>query len=194
MSAVRVTNAPAAKPAPRRFTVKEYYRMAKAGILNEDNRVELIEGEIICIPPIGPGHQGDTDHLRNVFAARLAGRALVRVQRPVRLNGFSEPQPDLLLLRPRADYYRNAHPSPGDVLLLVEVSDRSLVYDRGRKLRIYGRFGIPEVWIVNIRRREIEVYRRPGGERYEEVATLAPGQAIAPIAFPDGVLQVSDIV
>src|SRR5436309_1828637 len=140
----------AAKPTRRLFTVDEYYRMAKAGILNEDDRVELIEGEIIQLPPIGGPHGSIVIRLNWLFSDRLRGRAVISPQNPFRISARSEPLPDFQLLRPRADFYRR-HPEPPDVLLVVEVSDTTLAYDQRVKIPLYARSGVPEVWIVDIR-------------------------------------------
>lgn len=121
----------------RLFTVSEYYRMAEAGILGEDDRVELLEGEIVQMAPIGSNHRGTVDFLANSLVSRLGARAIVRTQNPIRLDDFSEPQPDVALLHPRADFYRRSHPTPADVLLLVEVADSSVAFDRQVKLPLY---------------------------------------------------------
>ncbi len=132
----------AAQLLRRRFTVHEYHQMGQAGILGEDDRLELLEGEIVEMAPIGSRHQAVVDRLTRLFSNRLGDAAVVRVQGPVRLGEETEPQPDLLLLAPRADFYASAHPGPDDVLLLVEVSDSSTEYDREMKLPLYARYGI----------------------------------------------------
>ena len=134
----------------RRFTVDEYHRMGQVGILGEDDRVELLEGEIVEMAPIGSRHQATVDRLTRLFSGRMADAVLVRVQGPVRLAEDSEPQPDVTLLRLRDDFYATAHPGPEDVILLVEVSDSSIEYDREVKLPHYARQVIPEVWIVDL--------------------------------------------
>ena len=181
-------------PGRVRFTVDDYYRMAQAGILDEDSRVELIDGDVIAMSPLGPSHAGEVDRLNRVFQRRVEDRAIVRVQNPVRLNPRSEPQPDLTLLRPRDDFYRTAHPEPADVLLLIEVMDSSASYDRGTKLGLYAREGIAEVWLIDLNGDRVEVYRRPDGERYADALICERGQAIAPLAFPDLRLEADDIL
>ena len=175
-------------PPRRRFDVAAYYRMAETGILAPEDRVELIDGEIVEMAPIGSAHGGTTDCLTSLVARAAAeGRVQVRVQGPLRLDPLNEPQPDLMLLRPRADFYRTSHPTAADVLLLVEVADSSLAFDRGPKLALYARHGVPEVWIVDLAGRAVEICRQPGQGGYSErsrvtegtaTPTLVPGLAI----------------
>jgi Uma2 family endonuclease len=177
----------------RRFTVSEYYALGEAGILCEDERVELLDGEIIVMPPIGDNHEFSTDELNMLFVPPLVGRARVRVQGSVVLNDSSMPQPDIAILANRlvpqvGPYY------PTEVHLLIEVADSSLSYDRGRKLARYAASGIPEVWIVNLRSREVVSYADPSGSAYTTVRTFRPGESISPRAFPDMVLAVADFV
>jgi Uma2 family endonuclease len=179
---------------PYRFTVEDYHRMAEAGILGEDDRVELIEGEIVEMPPIGSPHGGTVKALIHLFSRAVGDRALVSAQDPVRLSDISEPQPDLMLLRPRPDFYRNAHPTPADVLLLIEVADTSVAYDRSKKLPLYARAGIPEYWLVDLERGVLEVYRSPAGDGYAEVHELGAGARVAPASLPDAELDVGEIL
>jgi Uma2 family endonuclease len=149
-------------PARHRLDVDAYYKMAEAGILTREDRVELIDGEIIDMNPIGSPHAALVKRLNRLFARAAAeGMVLVSVQDPLRLDAYNEPEPDLMLLRPRADDYQANHPGAADVLLLIEVSDSSLAYDRGRKLALYAKFGVPEVWIVDLAGAAIEIYRQP---------------------------------
>jgi hypothetical protein len=179
----------------RKFDVAEYYRLAEAGILHEDDRVELIEGEIVAMVPIGSDHSGTVNGLNYALMRAAGDRAMVTVQNPLRLSDHSEPQPDFMLLKPRADFYRGRHPLPEDVLLLVEVSNSSLRYDREVKLPLYARHGIPEVWIVDVAARAVEVHRRPAGEGYAEALRVAPpGGVLEPSALPGLRLPVADIL
>jgi Uma2 family endonuclease len=130
----------------RLFSVHEYHQMLQAGVLGEDDRLELIEGEIVQLSPINSRHAACVNRLNALFTSRLTGRAVVSVQNPIRLDTHSEPQPDLALLKPRPDFYAASHPNPEDVLLVVEVADTSADYDRGVKLALYARVGIAEVW------------------------------------------------
>ena len=184
----------AVEPARRRFTVDDYYRMAKAGILTDDDRVELIEGEIIQMSPIGSRHAGRVKTLNRLFAARFADVALVSVQDPLHLDDYSEPEPDVALLRPSSDNYTSAHPTAGDVFLVVEVADTSISFDRRTKVPLYARNNIPECWLVDLNRNLIVVYRDPTPRGYRTTRTVRPGQQLAPLAFPDRPLPVADIL
>jgi Uma2 family endonuclease len=167
-----------------RLTVDEYYRMAETGVLAPDARVELIEGEIVDMAPIGTRHGSTVKRLLHLLAEAVGDRAIVAVQDPVRLSQRSEPQPDLMLLTPRADWYADAHPTAADVLLLVEVSDTTARYDRVIKLGLYARHGVREVWIVDLDHRLFRVYRQPRGEIYTEVMETAQPGRIGPQALP----------
>jgi hypothetical protein len=180
--------------AIRRFTVEEYHLMAKAGILTADDRVELIEGQIIRMTPIGSTHQFQVDLLAELFVRLLAGRAIIRVQGPIRLNDLSEPQPDLCLLRLRQDRYRQSHPGPADVLLVVEVSDTTLQYDRDVKMLLYARAGIGEAWLVDLAADRVMVYRLPSPDGYRETRAVGRGERLDLLDFPGVELLVDDIL
>ncbi|MHB8574583.1 MAG: Uma2 family endonuclease [Dehalococcoidia bacterium] len=184
----------AAAPARRCFDVDEYYRMGEAGILGVDERVELLEGEIITMPPIGSGHSGGVNRLAQPFFARLAGRAIVSVQNPVRLSSGSEPVPDIVLLRPRADFYTASHPGPDDVLLLIEVADSSLGYDRGRKLAVYAVAGIAEYWIIDLRGGRILIYRHPKDGEFTQMLIAERDATISSLAFPDVLFSAAELL
>ena len=184
----------AAQLLRRRFTVHEYHQMGHVGILDEDDRLELLEGEIVEMAPIGSRHQAVVDRLNRLFSNRVGDAAVVRVQGPVRLGEETEPQPDLLLLAPRSDFYASAHPGPEHVLLLVEVSDSSTEYDREMKLPLYARYGIAEVWLVGLEAGAIEVYRAPTGEGYQEVSQSGRNQRVSPVVFPQIDLAVNEII
>jgi Uma2 family endonuclease len=173
------------EPAPHRFTVDEYYRMGETGILHPEARVELLDGEIIDMMPIGPFHAGTVNRLIRVLVTAAKGRWLVVVQNPLRLGPRSEPEPDFMLVKPAADDYTGHHPLPEDVFLLIEVAESSLAYDRNRKIPAYARGGIPEVWIVNLLERNIEVFREPRSDRYTSVQKFARGDIVPVQAFPD---------
>lgn len=176
------------------FTVAEYDRMGETGILTEDDRVELVEGEIIEMSPIGERHAARVDALAELFHEQLQRRAIVRVQNPIQLGSFSEPQPDVVLLKRRDDFYRRAHPTADDVLLVVEVSDTTIEYDRQIKVPLYARAGIAEVWIVNLVDEQIEIYARPANDAYQSKREARRGETInSPGAF-NVTLAVDDIL
>ena len=178
---------------PRRlFTVEEYHRMGEAGILGADERVELIEGEIVEMAPIGPRHIGCVINANRLFLTRLGDRAVVSPQNPVVIRPRSEPQPDLLLLRPRAVSYSRERPASEDALLAVEVADTTVRFDRLVKSRLYARAGILEFWLCLATDGAIEVYRGPGADGYADVTSHGPGQVVTPLAFPDVSFAVTD--
>jgi Uma2 family endonuclease len=177
-----------------RFTVRDYHRMAETGVLRPDARVELLDGRILDMSPIGPFHGGVVKRLSRLFHQLAHGRWLVSTQDPLRLDEYSEPQPDLMLLRPAADDYTRRHPEPGDVWLLIEVADTTLELDRGEKLPAYGRAGIPEVWIVNLPELVVEVYREPHLAGYAQRRLARAGERISPAAFPDATVEVGALL
>jgi len=178
----------------RAFTVDEYHRMAQAGIFSEDDRVELLQGEIVTMAPIGSRHQACVDRLTGLLSLQVAKRAVVRVQGPVRLDEHSEPQPDVALLNVRADYYAQAHPRPEDVLLVVEVAETSAEADRDIKVPLYARAGIAEVWLVDLSGESIEVFQRVSPQGYQEVRRVRRGDRLTPRAIPDLDLAVHDLL
>ena len=180
--------------ATRRFTVEEYHRMGEAGILGPEDRVELLDGEVVEMSPIGREHAACVARLDQYFQLRLQGRVHVRVQNPVRLSDHSEPEPDVALVRPHEDFYVAGHPSPADVFLLVEVADSSLAYDRRTKVPQYAAAGIPEVWVVDLTTRTVEVFRRPGPKGYDECRRASIGDSIAPACFLDCSLRLDQIL
>jgi Uma2 family endonuclease len=184
----------AAQPVRHRFTVDEYYRMAEAGILSWNDRVELIEGEIVDMSPIGVRHAQCVDRLTMLLSSISLGKAVVRVQSPIRLDERSEPQPDLTLLRLRDYSHDDRHPGPDDVLLLIEVSDTTLTMDQKAKLPLYARVAIPEVWIVNLQQDRVEVYAQPEGDSYKMVLLAVRGQSIPVPTFTAAHMQVEAIL
>ena len=188
----------AAPPAParesRKFTVAEYIRMAETGILNCQERVELIDGEVLIMPPMGPEHfSGIMRHTR-VFG-RLAGdRFALLIQAPLGLDEYFAPEPDLALLKFRADDYWGLRPGPADTLLAIEVAKSSLQYDREVKAHIYGRAGIPETWILNLPEDCIERFTEPGPQGYARHDILRRGDKVSPVALPDLELAVDELL
>lgn len=159
-----------------RVTVEQYHRMAEAGVLAPDARVELIEGEIVDMAPMKSRHASVVGRLNAILGRAVGLQAMVWCQLPLRLSRDSEPEPDLMLLKPRSDFYSGAHPAAADVLLLIEVSDTTLAYDRGIKLPLYARHGVAEVWIVDLENNLVRFFRSPAGESYTDItATETPG-------------------
>lgn len=175
-----------ALPSRHRLDVEAYHMMGKAGVFGIDERIELIDGELFDMAPIGQGHAAMVTGLTQALVVACAGRALVSPGNPVLIDRSSEPQPDLAVLRSRADFYATGErPGPADVLLLVEVSDSSLRYDRTVKLPLYARAGIGECWIVDLRRRVLEAHRQPAGGAYTIVETHGPGDHVALSMAPE---------
>jgi Uma2 family endonuclease len=177
-----------------RFTVDDYYRMGEVGILPHDARVELINGDVIQMPPIGSHHNGSVITLDDVLRERLGRRITISVQGPPLIPAHGAPQPDIVVLRRRADNYRTANPTPEDVFLVIEVSDSTLVHDRDTKAPIYAQAGIADYWIVNLVDSQLMVYRQPVDGVYRSVQVLGKEDTIQPIAFPDVTIAVSEIL
>ena len=177
-----------------RFTVDQYHQMGEAGIFSPDCRVELVDGEIFEMSPIDPWHAGVVNWLNHRFVTGLGTRAVVHVQNPTIVDRRSEPQPDLMLLTPREDFYRTAHPTPEEALLVVEVAHTSLAHDRRRKLPLYARTGVCEVWIVNRRADAVDVFCGPSPQGYRDQFRRERGEYVAPSAFPDLRLSVDDVL
>ncbi len=177
-----------------RFSVEEFNKLGEAGIFDEDDRVELLDGEIIVMSPIRRDHAAIVLRLNYLLSQRLRERALVNPSNPAVLDDYSEPLPDFTLLRPKPDFYKSGHPRPSDILLLIEVSDTTLVYDRGRKLIKYAECGIGEVWIVNVREQAIEQFRRPEGGQYSFSRLYRVGEEVSIEVFPDIVFTVKELI
>ncbi|MBK1988613.1 Uma2 family endonuclease [Sphaerospermopsis aphanizomenoides BCCUSP55] len=180
--------------AKRRFNISQYHQMNEAGILTEDDRVELIHGEIIEMSPIGRRHATCVRRLINLLSQLLAEQAIIDSQNPIILNNLSEPQPDITLLKPRADFYEAGHPQPQDILLLIEVADSSIEYDREVKIPLYASSGISEVWLVDIYEQVIIVYCQPTDNGYSEIKTFRQGDILEIQAFPEIQLNVDNIL
>jgi Uma2 family endonuclease len=178
----------------RLFTVGDYYAMLDAGILTEDDRVELIQGEIVQMAPIGSAHAACVDRLTQMLV-RLAGEAaIVRVQNPIRVSDLSEPQPDFALLRPRDDFYAKAHPRPADTLLVIEVAHSTLAYDLEIKTPLYALAGIPEVWVVDVGGATVRVFSEPSGNRYRIEHVADSEDVLRPVMLPSVQLPVREIL
>ena len=168
----------------RRFTADEYQQMGHVGILSRRDRVELIDGEVVAMPPIGPLHCASVDSLTLSMVTAVGGKAIVRVQGSVRLSPYSEPQPDLVLLRPRADFYASRLPGPADILLIVEIADSSLDYDRDVKSRLYAESGVPELWLADLQDHSVSRHSDPRGGTYQSIQQYHRGRTIAPALLP----------
>lgn len=178
-----------------RFTVAEFLRMGETGILHPELRVELLDGRIYEMAPIGSPHAACVKRLTRLFTQALGTRVIVAVQDPVQIARYNLPLPDLTLLRPQDDFYEAAHPRPEDVLLLVEVADTTLLYDRKIKMPVYGRAGIVESWLVDVNKRRIEIFRTPSVELGYEAATVTNiGGLLSPLSFPDLTISADEIL
>jgi Uma2 family endonuclease len=176
------------------FSVQDYHRMVEVGLLSEDSRVELIEGEIIEMSPIGSTHGGTVKRSSALLNRALGEILVISVQDPIRLDDFSEPQPDLALLKPRKDFYSKSHPTPEDVLVLIEVADSSLSYDRNVKLPLYARAGIPEVWLMVLQKELIEIHSHPKNGKYQKVQRLKRGKTLISQILPEFCCRVEDLL
>ena len=178
----------------RKFTVDEYFRMVEAGILQAKEKVELIEGEILIMAPMGPPHFGGVTRHARVFISQAANRFSVLVQGPVHLDEHTAPEPDIILAEFRDDDYSFAHATPEDILLIVEVADSSLAYDREVKAHIYGRFNIPETWVLNLPGDCLERFTEPGPEGYGQHTVLRRGEKVKLVALHDVELVVDELL
>jgi Uma2 family endonuclease len=168
----------------RLFTVHDYHRMVDAGILSEDDRVELIHGEILAMSPIGPRHNAAILRANQSLVRIVGERAIVGVQGSVRLDEYDEPQPDLYLLRPKKDFYASGHAGPADILLIIEVADSSLEYDRGIKMHLYAETRVPEYWVSDIRNDRLLAYSDMQGSTYLTVREFQRGDTLKPQLLP----------
>lgn len=180
--------------AKRRFTADEYQRMGRAGILSADDRVELIDGEIIEMTPVGTVHTSAVMRATHAVMLAVGTRAGVRAQAPIRLGDFSEPEPDLAVVRWRDDFYETAHPGSDDILLVIEMADSSLRYDRQVKAPLYARHGIVEYWLVDLTGRSITCFKSPDGDTYGKVSVHGPGETLSPVRLPDVRIDTNDLL
>ncbi len=176
------------------FSVEEFERMGEAGVLTSDARLELIEGEIIEMSPIGSRHAACVNLLAKFLIRTFGDAAFLSIQNPIRLNDFSEPEPDLALLRSRDDFYRDAHPTPADVLLIIEVADTTLGYDRQVKTPLYAKVGIAEVWIVNLSDAQIEIYSGLADGAYQTISNFRHGDTAQSPTIDGLVIGVADML
>ena len=181
-------------PHPHRVTVVEFFRMGEAGVLDPDARIDLIEGEMIDMPPIAPPDACRTKRLNLLLIEAIGRRAVVSTQDPILLGHLSAPEPDLAILKPRHDFYTSAHPRAEDVLLLIDIADSSVRYDRERKLPLYARFGIPEVWLIDIPTRAVWVHREPTEGAYRMASQLDAPYRISPLLLEGVELALGGVV
>jgi Uma2 family endonuclease len=172
-------------PTPAKISLERFHKMAEAGIFGEDDRIELIDGEMLTMAPIGGPHMTMVNRLNALLVRAVGDRAVVSIQNPVALPPDSEPQPDVVVLQPSAGALSAGVPGPADVLLIIEVADSTLRYDRGVKLPLYARHGISEVWIVDLQSKRIEIFRGPGPGGYAHRRELGPHEAAMLLALPD---------
>ncbi len=172
-------------PQRHAISTTEYLRMGESAVFAVNTRMELIEGEIIEMAPIGSRHAGAVKILNRLFGRLVGEEAIVSVQDPLIIGDRSVPQPDLVLLKPRADSYASAHPTPADVLLVVEVADTTLAFDLSTKIPLYARHGVPESWVVDLGERAIRVFRDPSASGYRTSFAVSVGESVSPSALPD---------
>jgi Uma2 family endonuclease len=181
--------------APRRlFTVDQFHQMGAAGIFSEDDRVELLAGEIVDLTPIESRHAACVSRLTHVFAPHAGEAFLLRIHDPLQLDDYSEPQPDVAVVKARPNFYRDAHPRPADVLLLIEVADTSVEIDRAEKIPLYAASGVPEVWIVDLNAGHVDVYRDPTRNGYLKHETVVRGGSLRPAALSQVELSADSLI
>lgn len=176
-----------------RISCEKYHALIRSGAFTEDDRLELINGYLIQKMSIGPNHAGAVKALNFLLSRRLGDRAIVAVQDPVTINEYSEPEPDIVVARFREDFYREKHPTPADILLVVEVADSSLSYDLNAKIPLYAAADIPEAWLVNLATRQITVFTRPDGAAYTQSRLCKSGDSLTMPGFPDVIVKVDEL-
>jgi len=178
-------------PHRHRVNIHEWHKMF--AVFKSEQHIELINGEITDMSPIGFRHSGHLNTLVHLFRKQLHDETILSVQNPLQLNNFSEPEPDLMLLKPTTDFYKHRHPTANDVLLLVEISDSSLFFDRNEKLKLYAQHDIQDYWIVNLNEQCLEIYRQPKEDSYQQRKVLSLNETIQPLQFSEMTLSISDI-
>lgn len=192
MATLTVSNPPTSGRT-HRFTVEQYHRMAETGVFTQDDRIELLNGEIVDLTPIGREHSSTVKRLLAFLRSIDPNQAILSIQDPILLDNRSEPEPDLAVLRFRSDFYKKNLPQPQDVHLIIEVADSSLDVDRCIKIPLYAKAGIPEVWLVNLQNESLELFRSPANGIYQHTQTLKSPATLASLAFPDCVLQINTL-
>lgn len=184
MASMLHENVPGVWPRRHRLSIDDFHALTTARILGEDDRVELINGELIDMAPIGSPHRGAVDWIAQLLMARTGGSAIVSSQNPIALAPDSEPQPDLALLKPRADYYSSGHPTPPDILLLIEVADSTVRYDREIKIPLYAQHDIAEAWLLDLPKKQLEVFRSPSAGAYRLMLKPEATERVSPTLLP----------
>jgi Uma2 family endonuclease len=180
--------------AIRRLSVQDYHQMAESGILQPDERVELLAGQIIQMAAKGTAHRAAVSRIENLVRNRLGNQVLLRFQDPIRLDDYSEPEPDMAIVHPDPNYYEDHHPNPSEVFWLIEVSDSTLKFDRETKAPAYSGSGIPEYWVLDDNLRKLHIYRLPDANGYQSEMVLSESLTIAPLAFPDCTIAVKEML
>lgn len=181
------------QPVQLRFTVDEYYKMIELGMLRDYERAEIIEGELIKKMTVGDRHAAVVDFLTRFFVKNVPDNVLVRIQNPIRLSDYNEPEPDIVLAD-LTKYDGRRHPRPAEILLVIEVSDATVKYDREKKIPLYAEARIPEVWIVNLPKKIVEIHTNPKFDLYQTVKIYSPGEQIKFETLPDLILKVDDVL
>jgi Uma2 family endonuclease len=181
-------------PQKHRINLDEWRRMGEAGIFSPESRIELIDGEIIEMSPIGFNHAGHLNRLNHIFTLLVTDQAIVSIQNPLQLGDLSEPEPDFMLLRPEPSFYSTRHPQADDVLLLVEIADSSLAFDRNQKMRLYAAHNIPEYWLINLIEACLEVHRQPQPGGYGERMLLHAGDTVQLLCLSHININAADIL
>jgi Uma2 family endonuclease len=180
--------------AARQISVQDYHQMAESGILRPDERVELLAGQIIKMAAKGTAHRAAVSRINHLLESRLGDRVLICLQDPIQLDDYSEPEPDIAVVCPDPLYYEDHHPTPAEVFLLIEVADTSLKFDCEVKASAYSRSGITEYWVLDVNDRKLHVYRSPSDKGYQSETILAEALTIAPLAFPECMITVQDLL
>jgi Uma2 family endonuclease len=178
----------------KRWTVADYRRMIASGVLTSDDRVELLDGQVIEMVPQDPPHASTTDEGSDYLKALFAGRAKVRAQLPVTLSDHSEPEPDIAVVRLDENRYRDRHPNPADIFLLIEIANATLTRDRSHKAKLYAQAEVPEYWVIDVNQRQAIIFRNPEGGIYQSEAVLTANDEITPIAVPELTVQLKNIL
>lgn len=194
MTAVLTFEQVAFQPIRKKFTVNDFHKMTEVGILAEDGTTEIIKGELVERMPIGSRHAGVVARLSKLFEKRVGDESIIWSQNPIHLDDYNEPLPDVALLKLREDFYTENNPRPEDVFLLAEVSDSTARYDREEKTLLYAQAGIPELWLINVRREIIEIYTQPDKGNYRNIQIYQHGESIRSITLPDLQIAVDEIL